>query len=117
MRTSRGAFASGSVSQHSRPAASSSRLRCTQPRRGNWVVHEDAETTFERPHNNDLWSCLDDGADADLVSDGCLRVGTLNDLTAEWTGGFFDPSGKHFYVSVQHNKTGHGVVLDVTGWR
>ncbi len=88
-----------------------------QPRRGNWVVHEDAETTFERPHDNDLWSCLDDGRDDDLQSDGCLRIGTLNDLSAEWTGGFFDPSGKHFYVSVQHNKTGHGVVLDVTGWR
>ena len=88
-----------------------------QPRRGNWIVHEDAETTFERPHNNDLWSCLDDGADADLQSDGCLRIGTLNDLSAEWTGGFFDPTGKHFYVSVQHNKTGHGVILDVTGWR
>lgn len=88
-----------------------------QPGRGNWIVHEDAETTFERPHNNDLWSCLDDGADADLQSDGCLRVGTLNDLSAEWTGGFFDPTGKHFYVSIQHNKTGHGVVLDVTGWR
>jgi secreted PhoX family phosphatase len=88
-----------------------------QPRRGNWVVHEDAETTFERPHNNDLWSCLDDGRDDDLQSDGCLRIGTLNDLSAEWTGGFFDPSGKHFYVSVQHNTSGHGVILDVTGWR
>jgi hypothetical protein len=88
-----------------------------QPGRGNWIVHEDGETTFERPHNNDLWSCMDDDRDDDLQSDGCLRVGTLNDLTAEWTGGFFDPTGTHFYVSVQHNKTGFGVVLDITGWR
>lgn len=88
-----------------------------EPKRGNWIVHEDGETTFERAHNNDLWSCLPDGGDADLQSDGCLRIGTLNDLTAEWTGGFFDPSGKHFYVSIQHNITGKGVVLDVTGWR
>jgi secreted PhoX family phosphatase len=88
-----------------------------QPGRGNWIIHEDGDTGFERPHNNDLWSCLDDGRDDNLQSDGCLRIATLNDLTAEWTGGFFDPSGRHFYVSIQHNKTGFGVVLDITGWR
>ncbi|MEO8328942.1 MAG: alkaline phosphatase PhoX [Candidatus Nanopelagicales bacterium] len=87
-----------------------------QPGRGNWILHEDGDTTFERPHNNDLWSCLGDGQDADLQSDGCLRIGTLNDLTAEWTGGFFDPTGTHFYVSIQHNITGYGVLLDITGW-
>jgi secreted PhoX family phosphatase len=42
---------------------------------------------------------------------------TLNDLKAEWTGGLFDGSGKAFYVSVQHNVTGHGVILKITGWR
>jgi hypothetical protein len=46
-----------------------------------------------------------------------VRIGTLNDLHAEWTGGFFDQTGTHFYVSVQHNVTGHGVILDITGWR
>ena len=55
-------------------------------------------------------------SDADLQSDGCLRIATLNDLTADWTGGFFDPTGQQFYVSVQHNVTGHGVLLDITGW-
>lgn len=88
-----------------------------QPNRGNWVIHEDGDTGFERPHNDDLWSCLDDGNDADLQSDGCLRIASLNDLGAEPTGGFFDPSGRHFYVSIQHNRTGHGVILDITGWR
>jgi secreted PhoX family phosphatase len=88
-----------------------------QPGRGNWIIHEDGDTTFLRPHNNDLWSCLDDRRDDDLQSDGCLRIATLNDLTAEWTGGFFDSTGRHFYVSIQHNKTGFGVVLDITGWR
>jgi secreted PhoX family phosphatase len=87
-----------------------------QPGRGNWIFHEDADTEFLRPHNNDLWDCLPDGPDADLQSDGCIRIGTLNDLTAEWTGGIFDASGKHFYVSVQHNISGHGTVLDITGW-
>lgn len=88
-----------------------------QPHRGNWIIHEDAATDFQGPHNNDLWNCLDDGGDANLQSDGCLRIETLNDLTAEWTGGFFDATGKHFYVSIQHNITGKGVVLDITGWR
>jgi len=87
-----------------------------QPGRGNWVIHEDGDGA-EFGRNNDLWSCMDDGEDADTLSDGCARVATLNDLTAEWTGGIFDGTGTHFYVSVQHNITGHGVVLDVTGWR
>jgi hypothetical protein len=87
-----------------------------QPRTGNAIIHEDAETTFEGPHNNDLWDCLPDGADQDLLSDGCVRVATLNDLTAEWTGGIFDATGKHFYVSVQHNISGQATILDITGW-
>lgn len=87
-----------------------------QPGRGNWIVHEDGDGP-EVGRNNDLWSCLDDGADANRLSDGCVRIGTLNDLNAEWTGGFFDKSGKRFFVSIQHNVTGHGVVLEVTGWR
>jgi len=87
-----------------------------QPRRGNWVIHEDGDGPAEG-RNNDLWLCLEDGEDADTLSDGCERVGALNDLTAEWTGGIFDRFGDHFYVSVQHNATGHGVVLDITGWR
>jgi secreted PhoX family phosphatase len=88
-----------------------------QPGRGNWILHEDADTPYLTPHNNDLWDCLPDGADEDLLSDGCVRVGTLNDLTAEWTGGIFDASGRHFYVSVQHNITGEGAIVDITGWK
>jgi secreted PhoX family phosphatase len=87
-----------------------------QPNTNDIVLHEDAETTFEGPHNNDLWSCLQDGADQDLLSDGCVRIATLNDLTAEWTGGIFDASGGHFYVSIQHNISGKATILDITGW-
>jgi secreted PhoX family phosphatase len=87
-----------------------------QPHLNNVILHEDAETTFETPHDNDLWSCLPDGKDQDLLSDGCARVGTLNDLTAEWTGGTFDASGDNFYVSVQHNISGRATILDITGW-
>ena len=91
-----------------------------QPGRGNWVLHEDADDQLPHGHNNDLWVCLPDGADDDLLSDGCIRIATLNDLTAEWTGGMFDATGKHFYVSVQHNVTGYGVIarhhrLEVAG--
>jgi hypothetical protein len=85
-----------------------------QPHRGNWIVHEDGEMLTG---NNDLWSCLDDGGDRDVLSDGCIRIGTLNDGNAEWTGGLFNADGTRFYVSVQHNITGHGVVLEISGWR
>ena len=61
------------------------------------------------------WDCLRDGPDQDLVSDGCVRIVTLNDLSAEWTGGTFDATGKHFYVSIQHNSSGYGTILDITG--
>jgi secreted PhoX family phosphatase len=84
---------------------------------GNVVLHEDADTGYLTPHNNDLWDCLPDGSDDNLQTDGCIRIGTLNDLTAEWTGGIFDASGKHFYVSVQHNISGFGTIFDITGWR
>jgi secreted PhoX family phosphatase len=88
-----------------------------QPGRNNIIVHEDAATDYLTPHNNDLWDCLPDGADENLLSDGCVRIATLNDLTAEWTGGIFSADGKHFYVSVQHNISGFGVILDITGWK
>ena len=77
-------------------AGSASPQVAYQPHLGNWVQHEDAETTFQTAHNNDLWDRLPDGQDDDLLSDGCVRVATLNDLTSEWTGGIFDASGKHF---------------------
>ncbi len=97
-----------------------------QPGRGNWVMHEDGDN-IATGRNNDLWDCLPDGVDDDTLSDGCIRVATINDLGpvgapnvgegAEWTGGVFDASGTHLYVSVQHNMTGHGVILDITGWK
>jgi hypothetical protein len=87
-----------------------------QPGRGNWILHEDGDGP-EVGRNNDLWACLDDGDDADGLSDGCVRIATLNDLNAEWTGGIFDATGTRFFVSVQHNVTGHGVILEITGWR
>ena len=92
-----------------------------RPGAGTWVIHEDRDavelTGGRYPFNDSIWMCLEDGDDEDTLSDGCVRIATLNDLNAESTGGFFDDSGRHYYFSVQHNVTGHGVILDVTGWR
>ena len=97
-----------------------------QPGRGNWVIHEDGSSAVTG-RNNDLWDCLPDGVDDNTLSDGCVRVGTINDLgpvgapnegdPAEWTGGVFDATGTHLFVSIQHNMTGFGVILDITGWK
>jgi hypothetical protein len=92
-----------------------------QPGRGNWIIHEDRDAVGMSgdgyPFNNSIFACLEDGADIDQQSDGCIRIVTLNDLTAESTGGLFDASGKTYYFSVQHNITGHGVILKLTGWK
>ena len=92
-----------------------------RPGAGTWVIHEDRDAVElsggPYPFNDSIWMCLEDGEDEDLLSDGCVRIATLNDLNAESTGGFFDDAGRHYYFSVQHNVTGHGVILDVTGWR
>jgi hypothetical protein len=89
-----------------------------QPTRGNWILEEDGSTGdfIDGARNDDIWDCLDDGADDDTLSDGCVRIASLNDLDAESTGGFFDPTGTHYYVSIQHNSSGFGTILDITGW-
>lgn len=90
-----------------------------QAKRANWILQEDGSTGdhIDGARNNDIWSCIDDGADDDTLTDGCIRVVTLNDLDAESTGGFFDATGTHYYVSIQHNSSGFGTILDITGWR
>ncbi len=89
-----------------------------QASRGNWILEEDGSTGafIDGSRNNDIWDCLDDGADDDTLGDGCVRIASLNDLDAESTGGFFDATGKHYYVSIQHNSSGFGTILDITGW-
>jgi hypothetical protein len=93
-----------------------------QPGRGNWVINEDGDPptyalTSPLRRNNDIWDCLDDGADKDQLADACVRIATLNDLTAETTGGVFNATGKEYYVSIQHNITGHGAIVKITGWK
>ncbi|MDH4275725.1 MAG: PhoX family protein [Gammaproteobacteria bacterium] len=92
-----------------------------QPGRGNWVMHEDRDAVemigAGYPFNDSMWVCLEDGADADTLSDGCVRIATMNDFNTESTGGVFDASGKRFFFSLIHNVTGHGTILEVTGWK
>lgn len=91
-----------------------------QPGRGNWVLQTDRDAVGMSdegyPFNNSIWACLEDGADVDTLTDGCIRIINLNDLKAESTGGLFDAKGKHYYFSVQHNVTGHGTILEISGW-
>jgi secreted PhoX family phosphatase len=89
-----------------------------QPGTGNFLLNEDGDgALYSPPRNNDIWACLDDGDDADQLADNCARLMSLNDLTAEPTGGFFDATGTRYFVSIQHNITGHGVILEVDGWK
>lgn len=53
--------------------------------------------------NGDIWACLPDGADRDLKSDGCIRVLSVKDTSAEPTGFVFDATGTTAYVSIQHS--------------
>ncbi len=67
-----------------------------QPRTGNVYVIEDHP-------NGDVWACLPDGADRDIKSDGCVRILSVKDATAEPTGFFFAADGRSAWVSIQHS--------------
>ncbi len=66
-----------------------------QPRTGNLYVVEDHD-------NGDVFACLPDGQDRDLKSDGCVRVLSVKDSTAEPTGFTFTADGKAAILSIQH---------------
>jgi secreted PhoX family phosphatase len=51
----------------------------------------------------DVWACLPDGADRDIKSDGCVRVLSVRDSSAEPTGFIFTGDGKTAYVHIQHS--------------
>ena len=67
-----------------------------QPVTGNLYAIED--------HNNgDIWACLPDGADRDIKSDGCVKILSVKDSSAEPTGFFFTSDGRTAFVSIQHS--------------
>lgn len=96
-----------------------------QPKTGILYVLMDATTSAENPafSNDDVWACLPDGADSDTLSDGCVRVMTLKDGTAEFTGIQFLADGRSFLIHLQHRtQTGRAVqgttdLIQVSGIR
>lgn len=67
-----------------------------QPRTGNMYVIED--NSF-----GDVWACLPDGKDRDIKSDGCARMLSVRDSSAEPTGFTFTADGKTAYLYIQHS--------------
>lgn len=67
--------------------------------------------------NGDVWACLRDGADMDLLTDGCVRVLSVRDADAEPTGFIFAAGGRTAYLNIQHNDAPEGdPLLRITGW-
>lgn len=67
-----------------------------QPKTGNIFVIEDHP-------NGEIFSCLDDGDDRDLKTDGCISIASVIDPSAEPTGFAFAADGETAYVSIQHS--------------
>lgn len=90
-----------------------------QPKTGNLYVIEDHD-------NGDIFACLPDGKDRDIKTDGCVKILSVKDSSAEPTGFIFDASGTTAYVSIQHSDDtnmspvdGYGTddVLKITGFK
>jgi hypothetical protein len=67
-----------------------------QPVTGNMYVIED------NPFG-DVWACLPDGKDRDIKVDGCVKLLSVRDSSAEPTGYAFTGDGKTAYVHIQHS--------------
>lgn len=53
--------------------------------------------------NGDIFACLPDGGDRDIKSDGCVKILSVKDSSAEPTGFIFAPDGRTAYLSIQHS--------------
>jgi hypothetical protein len=58
----------------------------------------------ERHDNGDLFACLADKTDRDLVSDGCVKVLSLKDTQARLGAIAFTASGRQALVSISHSR-------------
>jgi secreted PhoX family phosphatase len=103
-----------------------------QPHTGNLVVLEDNSVTSVKSLNplvtelrgNDLWICLPDGDDDDVLSDGCVRFASIRDTSAEPSGFIFVASGESAYVNIQHRafndslgESNHGALIKISGFK
>jgi hypothetical protein len=75
-----------------------------QPGTGILYIAMDATTSFDDParSNDSVWACLPDGADPDILTDGCLRVMNLKDAEGEFTGIEFLADGRSFLINLSH---------------
>ena len=67
-----------------------------QPVTGNLYVIEDHS-------NGDIFACLPDGSDRNIKSDGCVKVLSVKDQSAEPTGFGFAANGNIAVLSIQHS--------------
>jgi hypothetical protein len=79
-----------------------------QPNTGNLYVIEDHP-------NGDVFACLPDGADRNIKTDGCVKILSVKDTSAEPTGFMFSADGKTAYVSIQHSNDGNMPEVDDYG--
>jgi hypothetical protein len=82
-----------------------------QPGTNNLYVLEDSGVE-PLVKGNDIFACLPDGLDRDLKSDGCVRILSLKDSSAEPTGFIFSPDGRTAYFSIQHSDDTHMPLVD-----
>ena len=90
-----------------------------QPGTKNLYVIEDHD-------NGDIFACLPDGLDRDIKTDGCVKVFSVKDSSAEPTGFIFSADGKTAYVAIQHSNDtnmpqvdGYGTddIIKITGFK
>ena len=62
--------------------------------------------------NGDIFACLPDGGDRDIKTDGCVKILSVRDSTAEPSGFEFDASGTVAYLAIQHSADGNIPVVD-----
>lgn len=67
-----------------------------QPGSGLLYVTEDRA-------NGDVFACLPDGGDRDLITDACLKVMSAKDSSAEPTGLLFSADGTTAYLAIQQS--------------
>ena len=75
---------------------------------GNLYVIEDNT-------NGDVFACLPDGVDRDRKSDGCVKVLSVADSSAEPTGFAFTADGRRAFLSIQHSNDANMPKVDDYG--
>jgi secreted PhoX family phosphatase len=78
-------------------------------------AHNKGATGFYRPedgHFDPVSAGLPDGHDRDVKTDGCVKIPSVKDSSAEPTGFMFSADGLTAYVSIQHSNDGNMTKVD-----